>query len=135
MSIQSLSVSKLSLLLAQKIFESLSSRKFRVVLKASQKQPPMLDSNTFKVFGSLEVATKDEAVNAGKELIRQFNLNHEAEKSMTFGALSSGKSYSFNPTELGVVLVDFQTVDGNSVKTTGVMRWDSETLRWVPTKT
>lgn len=135
MSNQRLSVSKLSSLLAQKIFENLSPQKFRVVLKARLRQPPMLDSNTFMVFGSLEVKTKEEAINAGKELIRQFNLNRKTEKSMTFGTLSSGKSYSFNPTELSAALIDFQTVDVNSVKTIGLMRWDPETFSWVPTKT
>lgn len=95
----------------------------------------MLDSNTFMVLGSLEVKTKEEAINAGKELVRQFNLNHKTKKSMTFGTLSSGKSHSFNPAELSAALIDFQTLDGNSVKTIGLMRWNSETLSWVHTKT
>jgi hypothetical protein len=86
------------------------------------------------VFGALELKDKEEAVNAGKELIRQFNQNYKAEKSMTFGTLQTGKSHAFNPAELDTVLIDFQAVDGNSVKTIGVMKWDSETLHWVPSK-
>ena len=91
-------------------------------------------TDSYKVFGASEFASKEEAVNAGKQFVAQFNKNLKYDKEMTFGKSLEGQSFPFNPANVQVAVLDFQVVDGAGVKTIGSVRWDSESSEWTTSK-
>jgi hypothetical protein len=127
-----LSVSQLTSQITERIFGSLPVTKFRVVLKLTETNQSTTDS--YKVFGASEFASKEEAVNAGKQFVAQFNKNLKYDKEMTFGKSLEGQSFPFNPANVQVAVLDFQVVDGAGVKTIGSVRWDSESSEWTTSK-